>query len=69
MLFRKQGDSLFVDLLCVLYEKIEDELLRHCIYEQMIEIIEDSKVIPSLSGLKGIDPVFDRAYALKDDNK
>lgn len=62
MLFQKRGGSLIIDMILVLQEKVSDEVLRHEIYLEIIDLLEESKIIGSLEALKGVDPSFDNAY-------
>jgi len=62
MLFQKRGGSLIVDMICVLRDKVTDDALRHDIHLEIIDLLEESKIIGSLKALKGVDPAFDSAY-------
>ncbi len=62
MLFQKRGGSLIIDMIQVLRDKVSDELLRHEIYLEIIDLLEESKIIGSLEALKGVDRSFDAAY-------
>jgi hypothetical protein len=58
----QRGASLLGDMLCVIVEKVHDVAIRQNIYKDLIELLEEAKLVSSLDCLLGFDSIFDDAY-------
>ena len=61
--------TVFVDMVSIIYDKVADEDVRHEIYIEIIQVVNDSRLIGTLESLKGIDPAFDQAFETVELNK
>jgi len=61
--------NVFSAMLSILREKVDDYELRVEIYHEVIEVIERTKIVPTVHFMLGEDPAFDDAYKKRTDRK